>query len=83
MSQFAFLPMSVREDSVLVYEPFGSMISKQYSCDKLSGSAKYICLCLKNIQDKKTFLQNIASSIKDAQRDMINNAMRSKAIYSL
>lgn len=83
MNEFAFLPMSIKEDSVIVFEPYGSMISKEYSCEKLSGSAKYICICLKNIQDKKTYVTNIALSIKKIQRDMISKAIKRKAICSL
>lgn len=83
MKQDAFLPMSVEEDRVFIYEPYGSAISKELECDKLSGSAKYICLCLKNIQDKKAFLQDITASIKVMQSDMIKNAIRRKAICAL
>lgn len=83
MKEFAFLPMNIEEEKVTIYEPYGSMISKVHSCDKLSGTAKYVCLCLKNIQDKKAFLQDIAVSIKKMQRDMISQALKSKAICSL
>lgn len=67
-----FLPMSIKDDSLIIYEPYGSMISRKYECDKLAGSEKYICLCLKNIQDKTTFLSKIASSIRNMQSKMIN-----------
>lgn len=83
MKAFAFLPMEVDGDQVTIYEPYGSMISQEHSCEKLSGSAKYICLCMKNIQDKTSFLQDIAVSIKKMQSNMINNAIKSKAICSL
>lgn len=83
MNAFAFLPMDVDGDKVTIYEPYGSMISEEHSCEKLSGTAKYICLCMKNIQDKKSFLQNVAVSIKQMQSNMINNAIKSKAICSL
>jgi len=78
-----FLPMSVEEDRVFVYEPYGSKISQEFACDELSGSDKFICLCLKNIQDKKAFLQDITLSIKKMQRDMIQKAISRKAICAL
>ena len=78
-----FLPMSIKEDSVVIYEPYGSAISKGLECEKLSGSAKYICLCMKNIQDKKAFLQDIVLSIKDMQNDMINKALNQRTISYL
>ena len=83
MREFTFLPMDVDGDKVTIYEPYGSMISKEHECEKLSGTAKYICLCMKNIQDKKSFLQDVVVSIKQMQNDMINNALKSKAICSL
>jgi len=78
-----FLPMSIEEDRVFVYEPYGSKISQEFDCDELSGSDKFICLCLKNIQDKKAFLQDIAHSVKKMQRDMIQKAKSHKAICAL
>lgn len=81
--QDTFLPMSVKDDRVIIYEPYASVISKDFSCEQLSGGAKYICICLKNIQDKTQFLQDIAISIKNMQRDMISKTLKSKAIYSL
>lgn len=78
-----FLPMSVEEDRVFIYEPFGSAVSNELECDKLSGTAKYICLCMKNIQDKKAFLENVATSIRKMQSDMINTAIKRKAICAL
>lgn len=78
-----FLPMSVEQDKVIIYEPYGSAIKNELQCDELSGSAKYICLCMKNIEDKKTFLKDVATSIRAMQRDMISTALKSKAIYSL
>lgn len=83
MNAFAFLPMDIDGDKVTIYEPYGSMVSQEHSCEKLSGTAKYICLCMKNIQDKKAFLQDVAVSIKKMQSNMIQNAIRSKAICSL
>jgi len=78
-----FLPISVEEDRVFVYEPYGSKISQEFDCDKLSRSDKFICLCLKNIKDKKAFLQDITLSIKKMQRDMIQKAKLHKAICAL
>lgn len=78
-----FLPMSIEEDRVFVYEPYGSKISQEFDRDELSGSDKFICLCLKNIQDKKAFLQDIAHSVKKMQRDMIQKAKSRKAICAL
>ena len=83
MNAFAFLPMDIDGDQVTIYEPYGSMIKQEHSCEKLSGTAKYICLCMKNIKDKKSFLQNVAVSIKQMQSNMINNAISSKVICSL
>jgi len=75
--------MSVEEDRVFVYEPYGSKISQEFDCHELSGSDKFICLCLKNIKDKKAFLQDVALSIKKIQRDMIQKAKLRKAICAL
>ncbi|WP_458700106.1 hypothetical protein ACKGJI_09780 [Sulfurospirillum sp. 1307] len=83
MKDYTFLPMDVDGDKVTIYEPYGSMISKKYSCEKLSGTAKYICLCMNNIEDKKAFLKDIVNSIKQIQTNMIRNAINSKAIFSL
>jgi len=79
----AFLPMSVKEDIVFVYEPYGSKISQEFDCEKLSGGDKFICICLKNIKNKKAFLKDIALSIKKIQRDMIQKAKLRKAICAL
>ena len=83
MSEYAFLPMDVEGNKITIYEPYGSMISEEHSCEKLSGTAKYICLCMKNIQDKKSFLKDVATSIKQMQSEIIRNTLKSKAISSL
>lgn len=81
--QDTFLPMSVEEDRVYVYEPYGSLVSKDLECQELSGSAKYICLCMKNIQNKQEFLKKLVASVKEKQAEMIQSAIKRKAICAL
>ena len=73
MNQYTFLPMSIDNDQVTVEEPFASKISEKLSRDILSFKANHVDISMKNIQEKEAFVDNIASSIKKMQKDMINS----------
>jgi hypothetical protein len=83
MKQYTFLPMTIQNDEVIISEPFASKISESFPKDSISVKADYISISIKNIERKEEFVDNIASSIKRIQKDMISSYLNKNTMRYL
>ncbi len=83
MDQFSFIPMEIKEDVMIVYEPYGSMIIESL-CGNLTLKHKdYISLSLEKIEEKEKFIEEIALKIRGIQRDLIGEFLAKKSLNYL
>ena len=83
MDQSSFLPVQIKEDVMIVYEPFASKIIKSLSGNMTLKQKDYVSLSLEKIEKKEQFINKIIQSVKDLQKGMINEFLNKKTINYL
>lgn len=83
MKEYPFLPMSIKNDELTISEPFASKMSKNFSKESMNIESDHIIVSIKDIDEKEKFVENIATSLKKVQKDMIQSYLNQKTMRYL
>lgn len=83
MDQSSFLPVHVKDDVMIVYEPFASKIINSLSGNLTLKQKGYISLSLEKIEKKELYIEKIKQKIKQLQHGMIDEFLNKKTLNYL
>ena len=83
MDQYSFLPVQVKEDVMIVYEPFATKIMNSLSGNMTLKQKDYVSLSLEKVEKKEQFIDKIKQKVKELQDSMIKDFLNKKPLHYL